>query len=278
MADWPLANGDGQIATSLGQAAGAYGVRITANASANTKATSWTTLLDPLPFDVSGFYLQITEALGAAGVGYAIDIGVGAASSEQVIFPNLFYTASRANQAGLGMWVPLRIGKGNRVSARCQASTGSSQIDINMIFVSSGFSADPGFSRVTTYGVDVSGTTSASSIDPGATINTEGGWFTLVNATSVNRIKSFLMSFYLNNSAAATYFWKVDIGIGATPQVIMSDLILHSNTTTDEVQQQWHGPFPISIPAGVALKVRAMCTGNDATDRLLQRVSIYGLD
>ncbi len=272
MADWPLAGGDGQQITSSTITSGTYGVTVTASGSTNTKG-SWVQMHAGVPYDVSGVYVQIVSC--SAAVGYSLDVGIGAGGSETVRIPDVVWASSRANYGGPYLYFPVSIPKGSRVACRMQSTGASATAIVSLLFVAAGFANGPSFSRVTAYGVQTSGTSIPTTIDPGGSANTKGSWVQLVAAC--NRIRALNMHVSLSNAATASTLWTIDVGIGATPQIVLPDLALRCELTYDEVTQQAHGPFPISIPAGVALKVRCKSSITDATDRLI-RVALYGVD
>jgi hypothetical protein len=271
MPDWPIGGSDGQIMTSSTLTSTTYGVTLTASGSINTKG-SWTEMHAAVPYDVSGVYVQVVTNL--SGVGYVLDIGIGANPNETVIIPNIGWVTSRANYGGPHPFFPIAIAKGTRVSARIQATSASAQCIVNLLFLSSGFGSTPPFSRITPYGINLTGQP-PTTIDPGGTANTKGSWVTLPPTT--NYIRSLIMLLCMNNAAVTSALWTIDVGIGSTPQIVLADLAMRAETTMDEVTQQVHGPFPLSIPPGLDLKVRAKCSITDATDRLI-RCALYGLD
>lgn len=268
MADWPLAQSDGQIYEPAVITSSTYGVTPIAGTAAKG---SWVEVHPALPFDVAGFHIQAISNGDAAS--YVIDVGIGANTAEVVLLADWYFGAPRGGQAGQSSFFPVAIPKGKRVALRVRSSTNGSGIVTMMQFMSAGSVYGPSFSRITTYGISGADT---ADVDPGGSANTKGSWVTV--AASVNRIRSMIINFNLINTAATTALWRVDIGIGATPQIVFPDLALAANTTNDELGQQSFGPFPMQIPAGVALKVRAQCNITDATDRVLRICAIYGMD
>lgn len=276
MADWPLAQGDGShVAACTFTADSSYGAALTAGAS-NVKG-AWVEGLAATPFDACGFLFQTSSSNSNAN--YLFDMGIGTAGNEIVVMPNFLISPPIASMAGSSAYFPVRIPKGSRISFRIQSGTAAATASAHALFVAAGFGQDPGFSRITDYGVLSSGATDSTSLNPGGTINTKGSWVTLSGngASTPYPIKYMIVNVQTNNTAASAAAWKLDIGIGATPTIIVPDLIVRVNGTTDQVL---HSTFslPVRIPAGVALKARVMCSINDATDRILDEVSIFGMD
>jgi len=272
MADWPIANDAAQYERSSLASASDYGVTVTSNASANTKG-AWAELHAALPFEVQGVYLQVTANSTASD--YAIDLGIGAGGSEQVIIANWMVSAVR--RMGQSIFWPIHIAKGTRVAARMQSgATASPTLQVNGLFMSAGWGHTPGFSFCETYNFNAANTSvTTGNYDPGGTANTKASYITI--GTTTRHIRALNMMFDPRNAAATSAIWRCDIAIGATPDIIFPDLTLINETTMDELGQRAFGPFPVNIPPGTAIKFRAQCTITDATDRIMRHIHMYGM-
>lgn len=134
---------DGSI-TSLEGIAGADGLGITtsnttsttltANASANTKATSYTTIVASTARDYLGLVVNLQPSQTTASLNYLVDIAIGAASSEINIIPNCFLSNNTATAAMKKHFIiPIPIPSGTRISGRCQCSTGSDSVLVDLL-------------------------------------------------------------------------------------------------------------------------------------------------
>jgi hypothetical protein len=121
-----------------------YGTQITSSV-ANTKG-SYAQLSASTPRDYMGLIYALDNVNNAANGqtiddNYLFDIAVGAAASEQVILSNLYsITSSELATSGTGgrqegtpsSFIPVFIPSGSRVSARMQATTGASSMNITL--------------------------------------------------------------------------------------------------------------------------------------------------
>lgn len=246
---------------------------LTANASANTKG-SYVEIEDSTLFNVSAIMLTF---LNSNGGDYLIDIAVGAGGSEQVIISNLLWTASLfTGDNPSHVLFPIAIPAGTRVSARCQCTTGSRVTTLSVLFIAGSVLAGGKLQRVETSGA-ATGDSGGTSVDPGGTINTKGAYSQL-SAALVHPIKWIIIAVGNQaNTARTTCFWLIDIAIGAggSEQVVIPNLSFISRTEDDMPRPHAVG-LPVDIPAGVRLAVRAQCSINDATDRLID-VAVYGV-
>ena len=274
MADWPQAQGDASLYyNSLTATGNNYGVTVVAGGSINTKGSTWTELIAATPFDAVGFMLNIS--VNGDNAGYLLDIGVGASTVEVPILNNWCVSPSRANNVGGSYHIPLRVPKGSRLSARVQSSTASSGLIVSVILMGGGFGQDPGFGRCTTYGADTS-LSGGVTVDPGGVTHTKNTWATI--GASTNRTKAVIISLVTNNAAATTFIARVDVGVGASPVVVIPDLFYRVTAEYDYPCQDKIGPLPLNLPPGTVLKIRAQSNLTDGTDRLINDVTVYGFD
>jgi hypothetical protein len=269
MADWPLAQSDAQHTTSAEYGGlSTYGLVVTSGA-ANTKG-SWVPFMAALPFDVVGFY--IIPINNSANAGYMIDVGVGGSGSEQVLIPNFHISPPRANQLGQAAYMPIRIKKGTRVACRTMSDSASATATIGLQFVHAGIASDPGFSRAVQVGA-VTASTSGTAVNPGGTAHTKSTWANL--GTAPHNFKAIMLSIVFNNAAMTKCFWKLDVGIGSGPTIVIPDLLI--TALTDQAKQEYWW-FPIKVKSGVAIQMRASCSITDATDRVINDCIVYGFD
>ena len=253
------------------------GTACTANASANTKATSFTQLIASTAFHATGILVMLDDC--AATIDYLIDIAVGASSSEVVILSNLLASGGTGSLVyGMHYFFPVNIPAGTRISARIQASTGSSVIRISGLLFSGGMLAPETLAIVTPYG-PATADSGAVSIDPGGSANTKPATFTTIAAST--SFHTQFLSFAIGNQLNATrssQSWLMDIAIGAAGSevVILPNIALNCSTSPDIVVPQSINMLPVNIPAGTRLSARAQSDGIDATDRLFD-LALYGV-
>ncbi len=105
------------------------GTTITAGATANSKTGAvWANLIAATGKPSYGVYFAVSGiAVSAAIQSFLLDLAIGAAGSEQTVWPNL--NASEAGGIDLGptkmLFLPIYIPSGARLSCRGQASTAS---------------------------------------------------------------------------------------------------------------------------------------------------------
>jgi hypothetical protein len=273
MSDWPLY--DSGVYQGGGAVTGSTtGTTITASGTANAKGSP-TELISSTNYDACGIFVSVVD--NSANAKYLLDIMIGPSGSETVLIPDIIYHFPRANQAGINQFFPIAIPAGSRISARCQCSTASSTLSVLVFLVSTGFASPMSLNRVTAYGV-VAASSNGAVIDPGATANTK----TIVQVVSStdNPIKQIIIGIGQRANSAMTtcrWLWELLIGESGSEQVVIPEFGLAANTTDDDIEPPFVGPFPVSIPAGTRLAIRAQCSINDATDRLLDAI-IYGID
>jgi hypothetical protein len=275
MPDFPNL-GHGQKSENWGAAtAASRGATITSSATANVKGT-YTQLIATTGFEVDGVLVMADDQ--ATGVDYLVDIAVGAAASEVVLLPNLLFTGATGSISyGANYFFNVPVKAGERISARCQASTLSSIIRISCLAFGVDFMASSPLGIVTAYGV-ATGTSGGTSVDPGATINTKGAYAQLVASTTAPIRKCMIAIGNQHNSArTVSSSWLLDIAIGGagSEQVILSNLALNSSTSPDIVAPQVYGPIPIGIPSATRLAARSQCSDATAGSRTFD-VAIYG--
>jgi hypothetical protein len=272
MSDWSLLGDSNQYAAVGALAASSAYTSTTAHASANTKGV-W---VEAIAATLIRGSLIIQP--GRSGVGDLLaDIAVGAAGSEQTILSNLLFSTPTVNSFRQ-MWtlfLPIDIPIGSRLAIRSQATTAASTATLPLYIVAGGFGVCPSLSKIDTYGADEADS-GGTSIDPGGTVNTKGAYSEL--SASCNAMKMMFLA--IGSKLNATYLtsgWLVDIAVGAaeSEQIIFPDIYLGSCSSIN-IFPRYIGPFPVNIPAGTRIAIRAQCATNDASDRLFDAV-VYGM-
>lgn len=239
--------------------------------SANTKGL-WVELTSASTIDASAFTVMIPYAY--EGSDYLVDIGIGAAGSEQVLVDNLAISAgsTAGNNPSFNPRIPVPIPSGTRISVRAQATgtSGSRMIRCAVLLENNDW---PSGGIVTTIGA-ATADSGGGSIDPGASDNVKGAWVELSASTALLSNAAFFCFGNQANTARADCFWLVDIGVGGagSEQVIIPNIAIGAHITTDSISPAHTPVYNISIPAGTRVAARASCTIVDATDRLFDLI------
>lgn len=239
---------------------------ITANASNNTKATTWTELIASTSYDTSWISVKLTPG---SPEWYLVDIGIGASTAEVVLIPDLTCGAlATANAISSFYLFPLRVPRGSRISARCQAETGSATARVQVHLYSSSIDAATTFSKIESAGI-VSASSRGTNIDPGGVAHTDV--IGQLSASLATNWKWMCVSLTgPSMTLAAEFEWLVDImtGAGGSEVVVIPDLHANAGSLVDCPDCPVFC-MPTRIPAGSRLSARARCDNTTATDRII---------
>lgn len=251
------AGGNWQSNLSATPSTATPGTTVTASGTIHTKG-NYSELIASTTYDWYGFWMYtINTAVSGSATDLLLDIAIGAASSEQVIFPNWMAGWGPTIQAGArGVFVPIFIPRGTRIAARCQALIASDTVNV-LIFGVSGNSGLPRplFSNCDVYGIDTA-TSSGTSHTPG----NSGAESTDANiGGTTSRPYGAVMIGVASQSSTTTliaYHWELTIG-GSTKAEWYT-----CNTTSEAV----YGPLPpcpidVSVPTGTQLQVQGEASG-----------------
>lgn len=270
MSNWPIPSPAMYEAVGA-DASNSRGTTITSGTS-NNKG-SYSELIAATAFDYDALLVTATSYIQSER--HLMDIAIGAGGSEIIIVENFFIPYRRADF--VLTLIPIRVAAGSRIAARTQANN-ASKAQYTMIHgVNFGWPMfGAGFGAVETLGAETADT-SGTTIDPGASANTKGAW-TEFSAAIGDDYRALMAIFGNDNDdTKPNENWLVDIGIGASGSevVVVPDIQLATGTAQD-------GPlpngfvFPLLIPAGERVAVRAACDTNTSPDRLIDAV-LYGI-
>jgi hypothetical protein len=135
----------------------ALGALVTAHATIHTKG-SYAELIASTTHDAVGFWLLAhATQVTATATPLLLDIAIGAAASEVVIVPDLQagWKWSMASSVLSSVYLPVRIPKGSRIAARCQALITADTVRV-IVALDEGPAngAFPGFAGCDVYGLD----------------------------------------------------------------------------------------------------------------------------
>lgn len=270
MADWAPNSGCRILTSGL--------ATITAPATPNTKPSSFTQLVVVPASGVQYVGLSVISVLTLdfnTQASFLVDIAVGGAGSEAVLVADVHWAGVPDQPLFLNL--PIGLPPGTRVSARAASDVALANISANLQVIGAGFDQAVPKCAAVTYGA-VAADSGGTSVDPGATINTDGAWQEVTVPGTGTTLPHTGLSFFVgnqNNPAPAGATWLVDIGIGAagseTQQVSNFRLV---GTTAGNIGPTPSPVYPVSIPLGSRIAVRTQCSTNDATDRLLDFVVV----
>ena len=235
-----------------------YWTTLTANASANTKG-AYVQLTASTPEALRGVFVIIPIG-SAASAGFVADIAVGAASAEVVVVADVMFSSPAANTANnqLGVFIPVAIAAGVRLSARCACSVGGATVGFALLAVGGTSTA-----VATTYGTSGA---SGTSVDPGGSVNTKGSYSQFTAATTAD-LDWLIVILAYGNAGPTSGSWAIDIATGAalSEVVVVPDLGWRWGTAYGPVTFQ----VPVSIAAGTRLSARMQSTVTDTVDRVM---------
>lgn len=251
------------LSTSLGpsriaavtQANTDYGLPLTSPGAINTKS-AWTQLYSSVPFATQGVLLNIRGA--DFGTRYLVDIGIGGAGSERVIIPDLFLWSNNSTP-GMGIYIPIRIPAGSRVSARVAMNTlaGSATVGVQLLLVGEDLQWDrvPRIPRATAFGVDAANSRGVT-LTSGAGTGDEGAWFELTSATP-HPVHWLAIQFGCDSKGVG-FGGAYDIAVGGSgsEKIILPDLAYGVVAPAGDFVNPPAIALPVFIPAGSRLAVR----------------------
>lgn len=244
------------------------GTSITANASANTKNSTKTTILSALAENVYWVAILFTAgATSGASARYLVDIHVdpagGTAWETAPRIANLAVNSATLTQGGVIYQFPLYIPAGASVGAACQAETGSRTLRVSMIAY--GKPSRPELlkvgSRVVTYGATTASTT-GTAVTPGAS-GTMGSYSASLGTTSDDHFY-WQMGILINDTTQTAVQYLFDLAVGdASNKRLVINKQQHINVGTTEQAGTIQGlGYPYKITkAGDLVYARGVCSG-----------------
>jgi len=259
---------DGSVTESAANTGSSEGVTVSSTV-ANTKG-AWFELIASTDRDLMGFYLHFYQT--GFGFSYLTDIGVGGAGNEEVLVPNLLRQSQSADETVTGLYIPISIAKGTRVSARLQSSTASTGTRLGFVGISPGFMSDAPYTMASTYGA-VTTDSGGTEVDTSGTINTYGSWVELTASTDRDHRGLLVTLGDQLNTANTTARCAFQLAVGGSGS---EEIILHSGSNAISSTEQTSGGhnywFPIEVPAGSRLAMRRRSSITNVTDRKMDAV------
>jgi len=154
--------------------------------------------------------------------------------------------------------LPLRIASGSRIAARCQSSTGSSTVDVEVCLLNG---VGGGLSTCETCGADTANTR-GTAITSGAAQHVKGNYSQLIASTG-GQYRFCVFSMHL----IISYKWLVDLATGsAQNEVVIVDNLAASLYDSDQIIV----PLPLTIAS--ASRIAARCQTADGVN-----IPFYGI-
>lgn len=245
------------------------------NSATHTKG-AWQQLIAASARDACGIVVMIQGKIGFSSAAHLVDIGVGAASSEQIIAANLAANTNNWANSTSYYFFPIAIPAGSRIAARSQNSYSSGyEVNVSVLLLSGDLSSALG--RVETCGATPA-STAGTNIDPGASANTKGAWTQIIGSTSFG-YRGVVVGFLAQGgNKAADLQWMFDVAVGpaASEQIVVPDVIAACDTDQRIPGTCCTPFFPVRVPAGSRIAARAACNSTAAGTRTLDLI-VYGV-
>jgi len=277
MGDFSQGSEVGTVTTYGAVTSGASTGTSVSDAAANVKG-SWVELSSSTSEEMSSVAVVVPRTFNTGGTTkYALDIGIGAASSEVVIIPDLIFSNTQTTREPGWCWrFPITIPKGTRVAARLQSPvSGVRSVAVMLLGTTSSFARAENPYRVLAEGFTAA-STSGTQVDSGGTANTKNGFAEITASTSEEYSSFLLTASHGGNSGMVDADFLLDVAIGAasSEEVIVDNLPIVSS-----IRECLYYPsitFNHQIPAGTRISVRTQSTITDVTDRVIE-VVLYGV-
>lgn len=232
--------------------------------AANTKG-AWVQLVSSLPYPTSRILVTVGSSFVAAtNTSSLVDIGIGAAGSEQVIIADLGAGYAESVSVAPHQYdLPFVIPAGIRVAARAQSVTATKTIVIT--FEGYGGSPNEGSSPYTsceTFGANTA-TSQGITLTPGLA-NVAGAWAVLSAATTNPISGVFVGAQGAGNTNLTAADVLVELGVGAASSEVSLTSGLYLRVSASELLYSPVGaliyPRQFRLPAGIRLVARLTST------------------
>lgn len=241
-------------AVSIGLNAGTTSATsISANASANVKG-AWTQLSASTPIDAYGFWVYAGTHSTDNGDDFLFDIALGAAAAEAAIVTNIWRPANDS----ACIYIPLHIPAGQRVSARCQSSTGGATLAavyMNLLAEDDELLATMCLGDNTFNTANAAASVGTNLAAPGSA-NTMTGWTQLIASTSYLTRYLFIQAAAPNSTpGSGQHIFDIGVGGAGSEQPIIANQFF-DNPDFAGAQGCYQEGFWVDIPAGSRLSIR----------------------
>lgn len=246
---------------------------------ANTKDTTWTTLVASLAFDVAMIGVHFSgSAVSATNTATLIDLGIGAAAAEEIVIPDLLagWVPAGSTIGGFkSYYFPLYLPAGSRLSARAASvrTTGSVRCAVELWGGPRNPDAWVG-QQVIAYGIDAANSR-GTAVTAGAS-SAEGSWTEITSGTSQDH--AAIVAAIGGATATTTMVngtYLMDVGVGAaTEAAIFENLRAREDTAEQVCQQQPWLPIYVPVPSGTRLVARL---SSNSAGPVVNDCALYGV-
>lgn len=267
-------------------AAATTGTVITASATANTKG-SYTSLIDPTSFPSYGIWVAFRNVhVSATVTNILVDISYGptGGGNEQILIPDLNAGAAPTGTTHVGAklyFFPVYVPTGTRVSARCQASTGSDTVQVSI------WLAQQPLYPWTCGNVSVYGRDATNSRGTSVTLGTGafGTWTELLNAAGgsglshPHRYWAMSMDLLADTTATDDNYDIIELGIGPNSGAVTT--IAGPFQFQEEGAEAVYGPIPLITYAPVpvdATNLKLWARGSKTAGGEARGLMAWGMD
>lgn len=246
----------------------------TISASGAGSEGSWSEVIASTDADADTIYVFFYLSSGGGAVDeVSIDIGIGAASSEQVLIENIPFSGRLITTGEIDvMSFPVQVPASSRISARANADS-AVVMGVGIMLFKGG---EKSYSFSGAKGFGISAAFGGTAVDSGGTANTKGSW-TELDASTSDTIRGFWLHLGHNENltvnVATGDFTDIGIGGAGSEQAIVTNHFQIVNTTESPLCSVF---YDIEIPAGTRISARRQCSDTDATDRV-RTVALVGL-
>lgn len=243
--------------SATGRPATAWGASVTP--AVGSKSTPWVELIASLSHDTYGLMVNINSGstIGASR-NTVLDIGIGAASSEVVLIPDLICgNAGTYSLTGSGLWYyfPIFIPAGARVSARSQSSVATA---FNVAVTAFQKPLNPSMLKAASYVIAVGMTVpQGTAVTVGTT--SEGAW-TSLGTTSKDawwwQVGAQVQSADTSHQTAVHHI-DLAVGDGSNKRIIMNSVPLTTNASEWACNTLFTLGCEVFVPSGSTLYARS---------------------
>jgi hypothetical protein len=252
MSNWPVMAGTCVVGAALGDdLTNSKGTSVTDTVGDGAISYgTWVEFSSSLPYTAVGVYIASTG--GAAVAGY-VEIGVGAAGSEQVVaelyLPANHYTVKIAG----GIVVPVTLNKGQRIAVRHASGnvwTTTDVLSVTLLPILASWLYPAGYAKVALLAA-------AANNDSGGTANTMSAW-SQVTASTAAAARAVIVAWRSYGDTGSSLVWELGVGAGG------SEVVIASGVGANDGYYNCAGlcTIPAGIPASSRIAIRHQSSSN----------------
>lgn len=263
--EWPALGTGGKVSPD---GVAAAGINTATPSGTNTKG-AWTQIIASTSFEASALYVMASP--GQNNVNTLVDIGIGAASSEQVILAD--FLVGSAIRMKKGIVLPIAIPSGSRIAARSATSNGGAGATVAVALMAGGLLLPRASAKIITVGAD-SADSGGTGIDSGGSANTYPGWTELTSSLAASTYGVAAVLETNQNTSPTAYGGQLQIGAGAAgSEIVVAEIPFDNGFNGDHITPNPTPWLPLALAAGTRLAVRHRSSAiGDLADRVIDVV------